>query len=386
MKVLMLTSSYPHRMGDWRGGFVRELGLALMEQGLDVEVAAPNPGTPPEPDEAGPRVRWLPALLKADGRAFHGFGIEANLRADPLAALTLPRFLLAFAAEATVLTPFADVIVAHWLVPMGAVGAMLARFSHKPLVVVAHSAPSGLTALPPLSLAVREVVRAASLVVCVCDRVRDLVLRTVGKDLATKVRTLPLGVAPRPRVAATNLHGLRLLFVGRLVGMKGADLLIRACAGLEGVRVTFVGDGPEASRLRSLAASLEAPVRFVGECDHEQVLALMSSHDALVVPSRRTLFGREEGLPRVAVEAWASGLPVIASDSGGIAGAAGDSALIFRSGDMLDLRRQIVRLRDDEGLRQRLRAGSAGLGDAMAWHNVAPGWVELLASVARRCP
>ncbi|MBM4396912.1 MAG: glycosyltransferase, partial [Deltaproteobacteria bacterium] len=191
----MLTSSYPTRPGDWRGGFVRDLARALIARDVDVEVAAPRPrpdtgdeddgdDDPAEPGGHDPRVAWLPSLLPADGRAFHGAGIEANLRADPLGAATLPPFLLAFAAEAAIRSVFADVIVAHWLLPMGAVGSFLARLGRKPLVVVAHSGPAGVLAVPPFRNAVRYVVRAATAVACVSDAVLDRVAAVAGTGLA----------------------------------------------------------------------------------------------------------------------------------------------------------------------------------------------------------
>lgn len=394
MKVLMLTSSYPLWPGDWRGGFVREMALALMARGIEVRIAAPRPGKgaapvlpgtgDAAPGDAEPPVDWLPSFLPSDSRAFHGAGIEANLRADPLAAATLPPFLLAFAAEATVRAVFADCLVAHWLLPMGLVGAAVARLARKPLVVVAHSGPSGLLALPPFGVAVRQVVRAAGAVACVSDAVRDRVASVAGNDLACRVVTLPLGINPRPRfdVAGPRAGPLRLTFVGRLVDLKGADLLVRAVARLDGVQVTVIGDGPEGSSLRALASRLDAPVRFAGEWPNDRVLASLASQDALVVPSRRGMFRREEGMPRVAAEAWACGIPVIASDSGGIPAAIRErgGGLLFRTGDAEALRQEVVRFRDDAALRDRLRAEAVRQAEALSWQRLGPMWVDLLES------
>ena len=176
MKALFLTSSYPLHPGDWRGGFVRDLARALVDQGLDVDVAVPRPATGEfVPEEGGPREVALPSVLPGRARGFHGTGLEANLIADPLAAIAIPPFLLAYATEAMVRALFADVVVSHWIVPMGAVGAVVARTVRKPLVIVAHSAPPAVFRLPGAVQALRALLEASTVTVCVSDAVRAAV-------------------------------------------------------------------------------------------------------------------------------------------------------------------------------------------------------------------
>ncbi|NOZ01128.1 MAG: glycosyltransferase family 4 protein, partial [Deltaproteobacteria bacterium] len=245
----MLTSSYPLKPDDYRGGFVRDLGMTLMDAGMDVEVAVPRPrgaDAAPFDDPEGPRILWLPSILPGRARGFHEAGIETNLQKDPLAALTIPPFLLAYAAEAFVRAMFCDCILAHWLLPMGAVGAVLARVTGKPLVVVAHSGPPPAARLPPMVQTVRYTAGRASWVVCVSDSVRRQVLDMVGGGHNEHVLTLPLGIDLRPS-AQPPRHGrgdLKLLFTGRLVRMKGLDVLMKSIRDMEGVRLTVMGEGP----------------------------------------------------------------------------------------------------------------------------------------------
>ncbi|PWU24586.1 MAG: transferase [Candidatus Rokuibacteriota bacterium] len=99
-----------------------------------------------------------------------------------------------------------------------------------------------------------------------------------------------------------------LLYVGRIAPEKGLDTIIRALpASLE---LVVAGDGPDRARLESQASS---NVRFLGQVDTADVESLLRSARALVVPSRWY-----EGQPRAIVEAFAAGVPVLASRIGGL--------------------------------------------------------------------
>jgi glycosyltransferase involved in cell wall biosynthesis len=107
-----------------------------------------------------------------------------------------------------------------------------------------------------------------------------------------------------------------VIFVGRLVRGKGVDVLLRALSELKreipDVRAVIVGDGPERAKLelRAKRLGLEGNVLFVGFLeDYTRVLALMKSSKVFVLPSRR------EGFGIVALEAMASGLPVVTIDA-----------------------------------------------------------------------
>ena len=386
----MLTSSYPLTPGDWRGGFVRDRGRALMGQGFDVAVAAPRPAGdtwfPPEPRDGEPAASWLPAMLPGSAKAFHGAGLEANLVARPGSVFSLPPFLLSFAVEASSRAAFADCVVAHWVFPMGMVGAAVARLTSRPLVVVAHSGLPAAARIPPLREAVRLVLREASVIACVSESVRASVAAVAGEALADRVQFLPLGVDLAPHVRTPTAPGrtLRALFVGRLVRLKGVDVAIDAVAKSGGVDLTIIGDGPEAGALRRRASGLGERVRFLGECSQGAVRAAIQAHDVLIVPSRRGLLGREEGMPRVVVEAWACGLPVIASRTGGIPAAAeAGGTLLVEAGSALALSRALASLQDDATLRTRLSAEASQAADAWSWRVLAPRWARLIGLAIR---
>ncbi|MCC0804946.1 glycosyltransferase [Methylobacterium sp. W2] len=136
-----------------------------------------------------------------------------------------------------------------------------------------------------------------------------------------------------------------LLFVGRLTSEKGIETLI-AAAKLAGRRVTVVGTGPLADQV---AASPDLDYR--GQVTPAQVRAAMSEARALIVPSLWY-----EGLPMVVVEAFAMGLPVIASRIGSLAEIVSDevTGLHAAPGDAADLARAMTRILTDRAASERM--------------------------------
>jgi glycogen synthase len=126
-----------------------------------------------------------------------------------------------------------------------------------------------------------------------------------------------------------------LIFVGRLVSDKGADLLLDALARLKerGCRpdLTVVGGGPEESSLRRQVAALEldSQVKFTGFKSPEELAVLLSRHRLLVVPSRRA-----EPFGLVALEGIACGCVVVGSEQGGLKEAIGPCGLTFANGEV----------------------------------------------------
>ena len=101
------------------------------------------------------------------------------------------------------------------------------------------------------------------------------------------------------------------LYVGRLSGEKGADTAILAAI-KTGVPLMVAGDGPEADRCRGLAEG-SSDVRMMGRVDPKELARLRSKSALALIPSRGP-----EVFPLVALEAMASGLPVLASRIGGL--------------------------------------------------------------------
>lgn len=143
---------------------------------------------------------------------------------------------------------------------------------------------------------------------------------------------------------------------GRLVPIKGHDVLLRAWPGvlerLPGARLIMVGDGPERPRLESLVRDLEldGTVRFVGW--RQDIPEVLAAADVVVQPSLA------EGLGYSILEAMAAGRPVVASAVGGMTEVVADgrSGLLVPPSDPAALADAVSRVLEDPALAERLVA------------------------------
>lgn len=125
-----------------------------------------------------------------------------------------------------------------------------------------------------------------------------------------------------------------LVFLGRLVSDKGADLLLDALANLKllGVtpKLTIIGGGPEEPQLRQQAKQLDidTQVDFAGVKVDRELAQLLNAHKILVVPSVW-----QEPFGIVALEGIACGCVVIGSEGGGLKEAIGPCGVTFANGN-----------------------------------------------------
>jgi glycosyltransferase involved in cell wall biosynthesis len=188
--------------------------------------------------------------------------------------------------------------------------------------------------------------------ICVADNELELGrrARTCVPERTVVIRNaIDVRAAPRSSPEAGRP---RLVFVGRLKYPKDAGTLLEAAAllGDREFELAIVGDGPERP---ALAAAVSDPrIRFEGT--REDVPAVLAGSAVFVLSSR------SEGLPISVLEAMAAGLPVVASDVGGLREQVldGVTGLLVPAGDPQALAAALARLVDDPGLRRRL--GDAG--------------------------
>lgn len=163
----------------------------------------------------------------------------------------------------------------------------------------------------------------------------------------------PTSFTPRPSPFTPHTT---FAYAGGLLSEKGLDILLQACAGLLGDwRLRIVGEGDQRDRLVALAGELEISdrVAFEGRIPSQQMPAFYQQSNVFVLPSR-TLPNWKEQFGRVLIEAMASEVVVIGSDSGEIPNVIGDAGLIFPEENIAVLRAHMQRLIDQPDERRQL--------------------------------
>lgn len=178
------------------------------------------------------------------------------------------------------------------------------------------------------------------------------------------------GLAPdffRPRPARGG--PFTILFVGRLVPYKGADMLLDALA-LSGIdaRLVVVGDGPERPRLEKQVRQLGLAdkVRFVGWVAQKATAEFYAGADVFAFPSVREFGGA------VVMEAMAAGLPCIVLNHGGVGEYVDDTCgvridPVSREHVVKEFARSLGQLASDRDLRQRLEQGACRRAEHYRW-------------------
>jgi glycosyltransferase involved in cell wall biosynthesis len=234
---------------------------------------------------------------------------------------------------------------------------------------------------PPFRWMERHTFRAAG-GVHVCNQAAASIIRQKGFVGVIGVLGLGVGVDRyHPAARSTSRLGpLHIGYVGRLEEHKGIGVLLDAVASESSWRVQIVGDGPSAGALRAKAAALGDQVSFVGFASREQLEDFYRSFDVVVVPSLATP-GWTEQFCRVAVEAMASGVLVIASDFGALPEVVGDAGIFVPPGDPVVLRRALNLLASDPDRRMELGRQGRARSKRFAWSDIAKEQLDFYAAV-----
>jgi phosphatidylinositol alpha-1,6-mannosyltransferase len=274
----------------------------------------------------------------------------------------------------------ADLVVLDPAVPLGLVGPSL----RLPYDVVLHGAEVTVPGrLPGSKQALAHVLRRARHIVAAGGYPAAEAEHAAGRSLPITVvppgvdveRFHPLDQAGRD--AARVSFGLPLdaeliVSISRLVPRKGFDVAIRAAAALRPSRpdllLVIAGGGRDDTRLRRLAAELDAPVRFLGRVSNEALPQLYACADLYAMLCRNRWGGLEqEGFGIVFVEAAACGVPQIAGASVGAAEAVahGETGLVIDRPDDVDAVAAAMRSLLDDPVRRAAMA-EAGRRRAIA--------------------
>jgi colanic acid/amylovoran biosynthesis glycosyltransferase len=221
----------------------------------------------------------------------------------------------------------------------------------------AHRIPTQRMMQKATLLLVRSESLAARLVALGADRAKIRLHRT----------GVPLAEIPFTQRRAPEDGAWHCVQACRLIAKKGLATALQAFAkfseAFPQATFTIAGDGPERASLETTAASLGVAdrVRFTGFLPQEKLRTLFAEAHLFLHPSELGADGDQEGVPNSMLEAMASGLPVVASQPGGIPEAVehGISGMLTPERDAAALAQSLVTLVTDRTLYAQMSAAAA---------------------------
>ncbi len=317
-KLLVTASTFPRWEGDTEPRFVLDLSKQLKKY-FDVTVLAPAaPGAREKEILEGVKVlryHYFP-VHKWETLCYPG-AIVPRIKEKKIRVLLVPFLFAGLFFKLLRIKSHFDCVHAHWIIPQGIVQS----FVGMPYIVTGHG--GDVTSLNKgiiKKLKLRCLMKADKITVvsnalkkeveALCHR-NDVKIISMGCDTTRFDK--------KYRVENYFHQGEKpvVLFVGRLAEKKGVTYLIEAMKNID-AKLVIVGDGPLKNDLMQQAAPQKDKICFMGSRTHEELIKIYASADVFVAPSITAADGDKEGLGLVLLEAMASGLPVIGSNSGGI--------------------------------------------------------------------
>jgi teichuronic acid biosynthesis glycosyltransferase TuaC len=341
MRILVVSRHYD-RAGKLTGGNVHRQCVELRSLEIDVEVICPLPRWHLDSGVARNlrRLTLRPRSLVLDGIdvTYVPYSNIPQRLSAAFDGVSLRRALISVLRVRR--GPRIDLVHAHMLFPTAWSVLPVARSLGAPLVVTAHGSDVHTNPARNRGIArcTSEVIERSDQILAVSSDLAQDALR-LGTP-SRKILVSHFGVdaahfqpvrdkeALRERLGLP-IPGPGICNLGRLAWQKGVRELLEAfeqvAASHPRAWLLFVGDGPARSALeeRSRALDLHERVHFAGGCPHEQVPQWLAAADVFAFPSYK------EGLPNVILEAMACGVPIIATDVGGVSEAVGEEGALF---------------------------------------------------------
>ena len=234
---------------------------------------------------------------------------------------------------------------------------------------------------PVLKPAIKCVCKNAAYVVANSNGLKNFALQSMP-DI--EIEVIPNGIdVSRYKPSFENVDGpLQILYVGRLIQSKGLICLLEAFARFRKSQeavLHIAGDGRMKEELQQKAHSLDisSSVIFHGHVQADTLIRLYQQTDVFVLPSKY------EGMSNALLEAMASGLPVIVTDTGGTEELVKDNGRIINSGDIAALHNALVEMENNREYLAQMGKQSRTIAQQFTWKNTAEEYYKLYRAVCK---
>ncbi|MFH8343393.1 glycosyltransferase family 4 protein [Streptomyces sp. NPDC018045] len=271
--------------------------------------------------------------------------------------------------------------------PLGLMAPALRRAGARRIVATTHGHEAGWAQLPASRQLLRRIGEGTDTITYLGEYTRSRIAAALTPAAAGRMTQLPPGVDEKTFHPGSGGDAVRarlglaerpvVVCVSRLVPRKGQDTLIEAMprilADVPDAVLLIVGGGPYEKRLHALAGEkgVADAVRFTGAVPWEELPAHYGAGDVFAMPCRTRRGGLDvEGLGIVYLEASATGLPVVAGDSGGAPDAVldGETGYVVPGGSPTVTAERVVALLTDPAARRRMgERGRAWVEEKWRW-------------------
>ncbi|MFH8592202.1 glycosyltransferase family 4 protein [Streptomyces rimosus] len=282
--------------------------------------------------------------------------------------------------------------------PLGLMAPALRRAGARRIVATTHGHEAGWAQLPASRQLLRRIGEGTDTITYLGEYTRSRIAAALTPAAAGRMVQLPPGVDEKTFHPGSGGDEVRarlglaerpvVVCVSRLVPRKGQDTLIEAMprilAEVPDAVLLIVGGGPYEKQLHALAVEkgVADSVRFTGSVPWEELPAHYGAGDVFAMPCRTRRGGLDvEGLGIVYLEASATGLPVVAGDSGGAPDAVldGETGYVVPGGSPTVAAERVIALLKDPQARRRMgERGRAWVEEKWRWDLLAERLKELL--------
>ena len=401
MKVLVIGSVYPRFDKDAEVPWLRTSVAHLKKAGVEIQVLAPAYKGLKSHDIDGTRVnrfRYAPASWEI---LTHEEGAPSKMASRPwLQLLAIPYIISGFFKCLKICRKWRpDVIHAHWPFPHAYIALGAAKLFRIPLVLNFHGAELLLIrkkkwVKPFLKFAIGQAQAVFANSSFTAAKIKAI--RNVDVEWSPYGTTLDGdGGHPRNAPEAHAVNGkFKVLFVGRHIERKGICYLIEAAKYLSADKfeIRIVGEGDLTEELKAQAAQLEgdknaARIVFTGKLVAPELAREYREANVFVLPAIVDHKGDTEGLGVVLIEAMELGLPIVASDVGGIPDVVvnDESGILVPEKDAVALADAIKRIESDPQYTARLLEGARNrIAEHFTWDNITRRQIEIYEQLANR--
>lgn len=405
MNLLVLTSSFPRYLGDHSGNFVNELVKKLQEKGLDIVILAPHQeGAKKYEIMDGMKVYRFPYFYPIKyQRLAYGGGIPSNLKRSKLAKVQAPLMFLSelYYSLKIVKKEKINIINSHWLTPQGLVGAICKKILGTRHIATIHSSEVTFAKKIPAGRKIMEfIVNNSDTIVSVsshrANELQSFIFPETRNSLKKKCQIIPMGINLSgfmnkigEKYKLLKEYGIKsefiVLFVGRLVEVKGCEYLIKGFRAVvdnfDDVQLIIVGLGPLDSYLEETVKQLDIAehVRFEGFVEHGKICDYYRLSNVIVLPSIVDSLGCKEGMPIVLLEAFAAGKPIIATRTGGFIEAIEDgwNGLLVEPKNAEQITEKILEILKNQELRTKLSENALESSKKYDWNIIVNKYLEI---------